>query len=125
MTVFCSRCVSQDHASNMTKFDGYYLCKECSAPIKLATSSDVAISESPENDTKFEKTVDLVNNPSHYQGKGIECIQVIEAFELGFNLGNAIKYILRAEKKALKDTDLRKALWYINRELNLTNDKPE
>lgn len=61
--------------------------------------------------------MDTVNHPSHYKGKGLECIQVIEAFELGFCLGNAIKYILRAGKKGRKDEDLKKAIWYLNREL--------
>ena len=61
--------------------------------------------------------MDTVNHPNHYKGKGLECIQVIEAFELGFCLGNAIKYILRAGKKGRKDEDLKKAIWYLNREL--------
>lgn len=59
---------------------------------------------------------DNVNHPSHYQGK-IEVIDFIEDKELGFHLGNAIKYISRAGKKN-KDTkieDLRKAIWYIER----------
>jgi hypothetical protein len=60
---------------------------------------------------------ELVDHPQHYQGKGIEAIDVIEAFELNFALGNAVKYILRADKKANKKQDLEKALWYINREL--------
>lgn len=57
-----------------------------------------------------------VNHPSHYQGNGLEVIDVIESFELGFNLGNAIKYILRAGKKGDRSEDLRKAIWYISRE---------
>jgi hypothetical protein len=60
---------------------------------------------------------DLVNSPAHYQGKGIEAIDVIEAFELNFALGNAIKYILRADKKANKKQDLEKAKWYLEHEL--------
>ena len=61
---------------------------------------------------------ELVNHPQHYQGKGIEAIDVIEAFELNFALGNAIKYILRADKKANKKQDLEKALWYLKHELS-------
>ncbi len=65
-----------------------------------------------------KESVDLVNHPPHYYSKGgIESIEVIESFELGFNLGNAIKYILRCEKKGNKKQDLEKALWYISREL--------
>lgn len=59
---------------------------------------------------------DNINHPKHYQGKDLEVIQVIEAFDLNFNLGNAIKYILRAEKKGNRDEDLKKAIWYLNRE---------
>ena len=63
--------------------------------------------------------VDLVNQPPHYKSVGgIESIEVIESFELNFNLGNAIKYILRCNKKGNKKQDLEKAQWYINRELN-------
>ena len=57
-----------------------------------------------------------VNHPSHYQGAGIEVIDVIESFNLGFCLGNAVKYILRAGKKEQDFvTDLRKARWYLDR----------
>jgi hypothetical protein len=62
---------------------------------------------------------EMVVHPQHYQSDGgIEAIDVIESFELGFNLGNAIKYILRAEKKGNKKQDLEKSLWYISRELS-------
>lgn len=60
---------------------------------------------------------DLVNSPKHYQGNGIEVIDIIDSFNLNFNLGNSIKYILRADKKGNKKQDLEKALWYINHEL--------
>jgi len=60
---------------------------------------------------------DPVNHPSHYteHPSGVECIQITE--HMSFNLGNAIKYIWRADLK--KDTveDLQKARWYITREL--------
>lgn len=61
--------------------------------------------------------MELVNHPSHYQGNTFEVIDIIEDYNLGFSLGNAIKYILRAEKKGNKKQDLEKALWYINNEL--------
>lgn len=60
---------------------------------------------------------ELVNHPPHYKGNGIECIEVIEAFQLGFNLGNAVKYILRAGKKGNRQEDLNKAIWYLQREV--------
>jgi hypothetical protein len=58
-----------------------------------------------------------VDHPEHYQANGIEAIEVIEGFNLNFNLGNAIKYILRADKKGNKKQDLEKAQWYLKREI--------
>ena len=61
---------------------------------------------------------DKVNHPSHYKSEsGMEAIDVIEAFELNFNLGNCIKYILRAGKKEDELQDLKKAMWYIKRQI--------
>jgi hypothetical protein len=61
---------------------------------------------------------ELVNHPHHYQGNKMEVIDIIEDYELGFHLGNAIKYILRADKKGNTKQDLKKALWYIQREID-------
>lgn len=58
-----------------------------------------------------------VNHPDHYQADGLEAIDVIEAFKLNFHLGNAIKYILRADKKGDKVENLEKAIWYLEREI--------
>ena len=60
---------------------------------------------------------DPVNNPAHYKShpSGIECIQITE--HMGFNLGNAVKYIWRSDLKNNATEDLRKAAWYINREI--------
>lgn len=66
--------------------------------------------------TAREDLLDAVNHPKHYQGKSLESIEVIEDFELGFHLGNAIKYILRSGKKRKKIQDLKKAIWYLERE---------
>ena len=66
------------------------------------------------------KTTDTVNHPAHYKAAGIEAIDVIEAFGLGFHLGNAVKYILRAGRKGDEETpveDLKKARWYLDREI--------
>lgn len=62
-------------------------------------------------------THDPVNHPKHYTShpSGVECIQVTE--HMGFNLGNAVKYIWRADLKADAIEDLKKAKWYIEREL--------
>jgi len=60
-----------------------------------------------------------VNHPAHYGGKDdpFEAIKVIEAWELGFHLGNTVKYISRCGKKGAKLTDLEKALWYLERKV--------
>jgi len=60
---------------------------------------------------------DVVNNPKHYTShpSGVDCIQITE--HMGFNLGNAMKYIWRADLKDDALEDLRKAEWYIRREI--------
>lgn len=60
---------------------------------------------------------DPVHHPAHYTAAGpqYESIKIIEAWGLGFCLGNATKYILRAAHKGSELTDLRKALWYLER----------
>ncbi len=67
------------------------------------------------------KVNELVNHPKHYGGTDnpYEAIKVIEAWDLGFCLGNVVKYISRAGKKS-KDPieDLEKARWYLERELS-------
>jgi hypothetical protein len=66
------------------------------------------------------KRVEKINHPSHYGGDTTyEAIKVIEAWELGFCLGNTVKYISRAGKKDPKTTveDLKKARWYLDREI--------
>ena len=68
---------------------------------------------------KAPKVHDIVSHPSHYTDGNIEVIDFIEDKKLGFHLGNAVKYISRAGKKdpTKKVEDLRKAAWYINREI--------
>ena len=63
---------------------------------------------------------DLVNHPSHYGGENnpYEAIKVIEAWQLGFCLGNTIKYISRAGKKGDALQDLQKAKFYLDREID-------
>ena len=60
---------------------------------------------------------DLVNQPAHYKVGGIETIDFIEAKRLNYNMGNAVKYISRADHKGNKKQDLEKAVWYLNREI--------
>ncbi len=62
-------------------------------------------------------TKDVVNHPHHYTShpSGVECIQITE--HMGFNLGNAIKYIWRADLKNDAIEDMKKAIFYLNREI--------
>lgn len=60
-----------------------------------------------------------INHPDYYINVGIEAIDFIDAHSLNFNLGNVIKYITRAGRKDGEDklTALRKAQWYLEREI--------
>jgi len=60
---------------------------------------------------------DPVNHPPHYKVGGIETIDFIESKELGYNLGNVVKYITRSDHKGNKLQDLQKAQWYLSREI--------
>ncbi len=65
-----------------------------------------------------------VNHPDHYGGEDnpYEAIKVIEAWNLGFNLGNAVKYISRSEKKGSRVEDLKKAAWYLDRQIKILEE---
>lgn len=58
-----------------------------------------------------------VNHPKHYNVGKIEVIDAIEDWKLGFNDGNAIKYIARHQHKSNPIEDIKKAIWYLNRHL--------
>jgi hypothetical protein len=78
-------------------------------PLDEASFVEVKVDSRPE---------DVVNHPSHYTShpSGVECIQVTE--HMNFNLGNATKYVWRADLKSDDPIqDLQKARWYIEREI--------
>jgi len=66
-----------------------------------------------------------VNHPKHYNKGKFETIEVIEDWNLGFHLGNVVKYISRAEHKEKKLSDLEKAKWYLDRKIELLEKKDE
>ena len=72
----------------------------------------------PEAITMEEPQSDPVNHPAHYKVGGIETIDFIEAKKLNYNIGNVVKYLTRADHKGNKLEDLRKAQWYLTREIN-------
>ena len=67
--------------------------------------------------------IEMVNNPEHYGGatNPYEAIKVIENWDLGFHLGNTVKYISRAGKKETDKElqDLKKAAWYLQRRIEI------
>lgn len=67
--------------------------------------------------TKTATTTDAVNHPPHYteHPSGVECIQITE--HMNFCVGNAVKYLWRAGLKGDALEDLRKARWYVDREI--------
>ena len=75
-------------------------------------------SEKPLPVTMEEPKADPVNHPAHYKVGGMETIDFIEAKQLGYNLGNVVKYVTRAAHKGNASEDLAKARWYLNREIS-------
>jgi len=69
------------------------------------------------NRAKRSAPEDHVNHPAHYNEhpSGVECIDVVE--HMTFNIGNAVKYAWRADHKGARVEDLKKARWYIDREI--------
>ena len=98
-------------------------CEECpfenltSTCQALTPSQNIAIAKAYLMEINETIPTDNVNNPSHYNVGTIEVITVIEDWKLNFNLGNAIKYIGRCEHKNNKKEDIKKAIWYLEREL--------
>jgi hypothetical protein len=77
--------------------------------------------------TKTWEKKESVNHPDHYGGVSnvYEAIKVIDAWNLGFALGNTVKYISRAGKKdqSKELEDLKKALWYLQHHINQLENK--
>jgi len=107
------------------------ICSRCQKPIPLDVEHTEALCAScgtrmyrvgggPRWESGLERAVraqeDAINHPAHYTRGGVEAIDVIEAWGLGFHLGNAVKYISRAGVKTPDvATDLKKARWYLDR----------
>ena len=69
--------------------------------------------------------IDNVSHPAHYcEGRVYEPIDVIEDWELGYNLGSVVKYVSRAGRKQNQLEDLKKARWYLNREIEALESTP-
>ena len=98
-----------------------------SVPAEMAADEDKAaqqigwhVAKDTQKDSK-----DMVNSPDHYTAGGIETIDFIEAKGLGYNLGNAVKYISRSPYKGKFLEDLKKAVWYLQREIAIEEKNEE
>lgn len=78
------------------------------------TIGKVIADKSPKH---IDKQCDDINHPSHYTQGDIEVIDYIEDKKLGYRLGNVVKYVSRAGHKDDAIKDLKKARWYLNREI--------
>lgn len=75
---------------------------------------------------RFVEVDEAVNHPNHYAaGRKYEPIEVINDWGLGFDLGNAVKYISRAGRKGDEVEDLEKALFYIRHYIAMLNKEEE
>jgi len=64
-----------------------------------------------------DEPVERIDHPPHYTFGEIEVIEAIEDWRLGFHLGNVVKYVARSAHKGDQMADLRKARWYLEREI--------
>lgn len=69
--------------------------------------------------TMTNKKPDMVNHPPHYNFGLHETIDVIEAWDLPYHLGNVVKYVSRAKRKGKELEDLKKAAWYLDRYITM------
>lgn len=133
--------------SEFEKIDGYWRCIHCGCKWRDNANDTVSLfdanqhscfkceSLSTAESCEWKISVEQINHPKHYGGSQdpYEAIKVIEAWGLGFCLGNVVKYICRAGNKegALAIDDLKKAEWYLQREISMyyhkqlvTNEHP-
>lgn len=93
------------------------LCYGLSMGKGFVSASDEDVSRAYDLISKDEPERSAVDHPKHYNVGGIEVIDAIEAWKLGFNLGNVVKYVARADYKSNPLEDLKKAKWYLEREI--------
>lgn len=115
--------VSDERIIDGQKFE--YLKYEDGFEVYLVNGKEVSYGTYLDLKREFEekeipkKLCSDINHPDHYvKGRQYEAIDVIEDWELGFHLGNALKYISRAGRKGDYLEDLKKAVWYLEREIS-------
>jgi hypothetical protein len=82
------------------------------------SASPAVLLKYPSKTSSKDERKDNVNSPAHYVTGGIETIDYIEAKSLNYNLGNVVKYVSRSDYKGKKLEDLKKAQWYLSREIS-------
>jgi hypothetical protein len=87
------------------------------ATVHVSTSNESVIPTSNTVTPTPAPVEDVVNHPAHYKTGGIETIDFIEAKQLNYHLGNVVKYITRADHKGDRLENLKKAQWYLEREI--------
>ena len=121
--ISCGECILNDPKHKwLTHIDGNNCPDYLESPDEDLDKALKLIQESEElhKAHNTDKLAEAVNHPSHYTDGKIEVIDFIEDKNLGFCLGNAVKYISRAGKKdkTKEAEDIKKAIWYLNRYLN-------
>ncbi len=93
-------------------------CPVCLVPLRDDDTCDCTCNDCVAASGPKSTDTDLINSPPHYKAGGLEAIDVIEGFELGFHLGAVLKYVLRAGKKGPALEDLKKARWFLDRKIS-------
>lgn len=108
--------ITNEQLKSLTPIE-WYEYQKGNLPIRFLSKSKIM------NHCKSDN--DPVNSPEHYTShpSGIECITITR--HMNFNLGNAIKYLWRSEKKQNQIQDLEKAIWYIKDEIQRIKDQPQ
>ena len=109
--IFKCKCKVLD--KNCVNYDNDKLTDEIDNIISILTNALMPPKLANANVDKKE----MINHPSHYN-QGIEAIDYIESHKMNFNIGNVIKYVTRAKHKGTELQDLKKASWYLQREID-------
>ena len=96
--------------SQMKKAVSKFMRPDGTPKIRLQSAETPAPAPAP-------AATDMVNHPAHYKTGGIETIDFIEAKNLNYRLGNVVKYVTRADHKGDRLENLKKAQWYLEREI--------
>ena len=102
--------------ANFGKLCGQWWSRDAEMPDQIEI--EISRTQPTKKFVAIKETPDSVNHPPHYKSGGMEVIDVIEAFRLNFRLANSIKYILRHRAKGNPLEDLKKARWYLDREIS-------